>query len=53
MRIEKDLIGEREVPPEAYYGIHTLRAAENFKLTGRSIHPELCGPWCRSKRPAP
>ena len=25
MQIEKDLIGEREVPPEVYYGIHTLR----------------------------
>jgi len=36
-RIEHDLLGEREVPAEAYYGIHTLRAVENFPITGTSI----------------
>jgi aspartate ammonia-lyase len=36
-RIEKDLLGEREIPAEAYWGIHTLRALENFPITGRSI----------------
>ncbi len=30
MRTEHDLLGEREVPAEAYWGIHTLRAVENF-----------------------
>jgi aspartate ammonia-lyase len=34
-RIEQDLLGEREVPREALWGIHTLRAVENFPLTGR------------------
>lgn len=33
-RIEHDLLGEREVPVECYYGIQTLRALENFKITG-------------------
>ena len=33
-RIEHDLLGDREVPAEAYYGVHTLRAKENFQITG-------------------
>lgn len=40
-RLEKDLLGEKPVPAGAYYGIHTLRAAENFPLTGRPLHREL------------
>ncbi len=42
-RIEHDLIGERAVPADAYYGIHTLRALENFPITGipLSVHREL------------
>jgi aspartate ammonia-lyase len=30
MRIEKDALGQRELPQEALYGIHSLRARENF-----------------------
>lgn len=43
MRTEHDLLGDREVPEEVYYGIHTLRAVENFPVTGRPIssRPEL------------
>ncbi len=33
-RLEKDLLGEREVPDDALYGIQTLRAMENFPITG-------------------
>src|SRR3981081_4479210 len=42
-RIEHDLLGDRAVPDEAYYGIHTLRALENFRITGTaiSIYPDL------------
>lgn len=40
-RIEHDLLGERQVPAMAYYGIHSLRAAENFTLSGRPIHQQL------------
>lgn len=36
-RVEKDLLGEKNVPHEAYYGIHTLRALENFQISGREI----------------
>ncbi len=40
-RTEHDLLGAREVPAKAYYGIHTLRASENFPLLGQPLHPEL------------
>ncbi|MEW9668341.1 aspartate ammonia-lyase [Ammoniphilus sp. 3BR4] len=41
LRLEKDFLGEKEVPVEAYYGIQTLRAVENFPITGYRIHGEL------------
>jgi len=43
VRIEHDLVGDREVPAGAYYGVHTLRARENFAITGTaiSIYPDL------------
>lgn len=41
MRRDKDLLGERDLPDEAYYGVHTLRAAENFPLSGYRVHPRL------------
>lgn len=37
MRLEHDLLGEREVPNSAYWGIHTLRAIENFPISGVPI----------------
>ncbi|MCY6957759.1 aspartate ammonia-lyase [Clostridium brassicae] len=40
-RIESDSIGEKQVPKSAYYGVQTLRAAENFKITGLTIHPQF------------
>lgn len=40
-RIEKDFLGEKEVPVNVYYGIQTLRAVENFPITGYRIHEEL------------
>ncbi|CAG4893697.1 aspartate ammonia-lyase [Paraburkholderia gardini] len=36
-RVEHDLLGERNVPADAYYGVHTLRAKENFQISGVSI----------------
>ncbi len=41
VRIEKDFLGNKEVPADALYGIHTVRAMENFPLSGRRINPEL------------
>src|SRR6476620_957138 len=42
-RREHDLLGDRDVPADAYYGVHTLRAIENFPITGTriSIYPDL------------
>ena len=40
-RTEHDLCGAIEVPADAYYGCHTLRAAENFRISGIRVHPEL------------
>lgn len=40
-RIEKDFIGEKEVPENAYYGIQTMRAIENFPITGYRIDDAL------------
>jgi aspartate ammonia-lyase len=42
-RLEHDLLGDRNVPAAAYYGVHTLRATENFPITGApiSIYPDL------------
>ncbi len=42
-RVEHDLLGDRQVPANAYYGIHTLRALENFPITGMpiSVYPEF------------
>src|SRR5213076_1576785 len=36
-RVEHDLLGERDVPDEALYGIQTLRATENFPITGTPL----------------
>ena len=42
-RRESDLLGECEVPVDAYYGVHTVRAFENFAITGVRIghYPDL------------
>lgn len=40
-RVEEDLIGEKEVPVSAYYGIQSIRAGENFNITGYTIDSEL------------
>jgi aspartate ammonia-lyase len=40
-RLESDLLGAAEVPVDALWGIHTLRAMENFPLAGRPVHRAL------------
>jgi aspartate ammonia-lyase len=42
-RMEHDLLGDREVPADAYWGVHTLRALENFPISGQRIgsYPDL------------
>ena len=43
MRTESDSLGERQIPDDAYWGVHTARAIDNFPITKRpiSIYPEL------------
>lgn len=36
-REEYDLLGKRNLPGDAYWGIHTLRAVENFPISGRTV----------------
>jgi aspartate ammonia-lyase len=40
-RIERDSLGDKAVPAEAYYGIQTVRAVENFPVSGLGPHPDL------------
>ncbi|RPI09789.1 MAG: aspartate ammonia-lyase [Zetaproteobacteria bacterium] len=40
-RSERDALGEHAVPAEAYFGIQTLRAAENFRISGLRAHSAL------------
>ena len=51
-RTEEDLLGTREVPEHAYWGIHTLRAIENYQISGRTINeaPELIRAFAQVKK---
>jgi aspartate ammonia-lyase len=46
-RMEKDLLGEKEIPANAYYGVQTARALENFQLSGVPInhYPGFIEAW--------
>ena len=41
MRKEHDFLGELEVADEVYYGVQTLRAMENFNITGKSLDKDF------------
>ena len=53
-RSEHDLIGDRDIPVDAYWGVHTLRAKENFDITGTSLtgNPHLIAALARVKQAA-
>src|SRR5690625_1939110 len=40
-RVEEDLIGKMKVPVSAYYGVQTMRARDNFNITGYTVDSEL------------
>src|SRR5205809_5500507 len=46
-RVEKDLLGEKEIPADAYYGVQTARALENFQISGIPInhYPGFIQAW--------
>ena len=51
-RIEKDSIGTRDIPGDVYYGVQSLRAAENFHITGLRMHPEIINSLAYIKKAA-
>jgi len=53
-RTEHDLLGDKEVPDYAYFGIQTMRAQENFHITGVPLHryPELIYAFAYVKKAA-
>src|SRR5271154_3703676 len=50
-RLEKDLLGEKEIPADAYYGVQTARGLENFQLSGTEInqYPGFVEAWALVK----
>ena len=51
MRIEHDFLGELQVPDDAYYGVQTMRAIQNFQITGQHLDKEGCLPDQHGNRP--
>ncbi|MEG0768223.1 MAG: lyase family protein, partial [Clostridia bacterium] len=51
-RIETDAVGTLAVPADAYYGAQTLRAMENFPISGRTVHPQMIVNLARVKKAA-
>ncbi|WP_196592312.1 aspartate ammonia-lyase [Pectinatus frisingensis] len=52
MRKERDFLGELEVPDDVYYGVQTLRAKENFHITGQTIDPDFVQSFAKVKKAA-
>ena len=51
-RVEKDSIGTKDVPENVYYRVQSLRAAENFHITGLNMHPEIINSLAYIKKAA-
>jgi len=51
-RIESDSIGTKEVPGNVYYGVQSLRGAENFSITGHGVHPQMINSLAYIKKAA-
>lgn len=51
-RQEKDSIGSKQVPKDVYYGVQSMRAAENFRITGLYMHPEIINSLAYIKKSA-
>lgn len=50
MRKEHDFLGELEVPDDVYYGVQTLRAMENFRITGQKVDPDFIQAMAKVKK---
>jgi aspartate ammonia-lyase len=51
-RVERDSLGEKELPDEAYYGVQTARALENFPVSGIREHPAFVDSYLEIKKAA-
>ncbi|HBN85275.1 MAG TPA: aspartate ammonia-lyase, partial [Clostridiales bacterium] len=51
-RLEQDSLGSKKIPINAYYGVQTLRAVENFSITGLTMHPEVINSIAEIKKAA-
>jgi aspartate ammonia-lyase len=49
IRIERDPLGEKAVPPDVLYGVQTLRARENFQISRLRIHPAFITAYAEIK----
>lgn len=49
-RTEKDSLGTKEIPADAYYGVQTLRAVENFPVSGLTASPHLLRAYALQKQ---
>ena len=52
MRKEHDFLGEMDVPDEVYYGVQTMRAIENFSITGRKLDTDFIQSMAKVKKAA-
>ena len=54
VRIERDSLGELELPDDVYWGINTARAMENFRISRReiSVYPDLLVAYAQVKQAA-
>jgi aspartate ammonia-lyase len=50
LREERDSLGVRQIPDEAYWGAQTSRAVENYPISGEMAHPEMVRAFARIKR---
>ena len=51
-RTEKDSLGPKEIPDELYYGVQTLRAVENYPVSGLRAHPRFIDTYAMVKKAA-
>ena len=52
IRSEHDSIGARNLPRDVYYGVQSLRASENFHITGLTMHKEIINSIAEIKKAA-
>lgn len=53
MRNEHDFLGEMDVPEDVYYGVQTMRALDNFHITGSHLDPDFIRAMAMVKKRPP